>query len=361
MPIAKESNSYLYINAMTYQYLHKADIHTAEYRTFLEKFHGEGSYESWRRRMEWYWQLGDKGFRVLVAKQGKEYVGQACAYRVEASINQAPHELWWGVDAFVLSAMRGQGIGTQLQARLHKELPNFSSAWYSPANGAIKRKCGGHSILAFPYAYYPVSCYFSVLLELALKKVLGSRAALPHLRLPHFYSTLNTWWRRLDKTYTVAEVSQATLPSLSPLMDELLKDEPFYVIRSEEYLRWKYIDNPDLRCRALTISKDNAIVGLVVFSHASDNHFVASTVRTVKIYESLFRKDSGLTHRHLLLAVADFLKQHREKVDGIQSLQRIKYRPALVYPFSGTDLLSTINVEKLPSGYITLLDQDMEH
>ena len=100
---------------------------------------------------------------------------------------------------------------------------------------------------------------------------------------------------------------------------------------------------------------------MVVFSHVSNNLFVASTVRTVKIYESLFKKDSGLTHRHMLHAVTRYLKQHREKVDGIQSLQSIKHRPALVYPFSGTELLSTINIEMLPSGYITLIDQDMEH
>lgn len=351
----------MYINAMTYQYLHKADIHTAEYRTFLEAYHGEGSYESWRRRMEWYWQLGDESYRVLAAKRGTEFVGQSCAYRVKVCINQNIHEFWWSIDTFVLGTMRGKGIGKKLQAQLHQDVPNFSSAWYSPANGAIKRKCGGHGILTFPYAYYPVSCYCSILLELALKKVISSKITLPHLRLPHFYSTLNAWRHGLDKTYTISEISQDAIPSLSPLMDEFLKYEPFYVIRSEEYLRWKYIDNPDLRCRALTISKGNAIVGVVVFSHASDNLFVASTVRTVKIYESLFRKDSGLTHRHLLLAVADYLKQHHIKVDGIQSLQAIKYRPALAYPFSGTELLSTLKVEKLPSGYITLIDQDMEH
>ena len=144
-------------------------------------------------------------------------------------------------------------------------------------------------------------------------------------------------------------------------MGELLQDESFHIIRTEEYLKWKYADNPQLRCRALCISKGNSTVGLVVFSQVSNNLFVASAVRTVKIYESLFKKDSGLSHRHLLLLVAQYLKQHNEPVDGIQSLQRIKYRPSLVYPFSGTELLSTLRVDRLPSGYITLIDQDMEH
>ncbi|MBP5360527.1 MAG: GNAT family N-acetyltransferase [Bacteroidaceae bacterium] len=346
---------------MTYQYLSQSDIYTAEYRAFLEDYHGEGSYEQRRERMEWYWQPGDDGFRVLTAKQGKDYVGQACAYRVEACINQQPHELWWGVDSFVLSSMRGQGIGKALQGQLHRDLPNFSSAWYSPTNGAIKRKCGARPIMTFPFAYYPTSCYFSILLELMLKKAISNKITLPHLRLPHLYTRLNTLTHKSDRSYIIAELSIEELPSLAPFIQACLAGEPFHIIRSEQYLRWKYIASPQTRCRALTISKNKSLVGLVVFSQASNNLFVASTVRTVKIYESVFTKDSGLTHRHLLLAVANYLKQHHEKIDGIQSLQNIKYRPTLVYPFSGTELLSTINVGKLSSGYITLIDQDMEH
>ena len=346
---------------MTYQYLHKNDIYSPEYRTFLEKFHGDGTYELRRQRMEWYWLLGDEGFRVLVAKAGDEYVGQACTYRVKAQINHEVREIWWGVDTFVLSAFRGKGIGKALQARLHQDVPNFTSAWYSPANGAIKRKCGGHAILKFPFAYYPVSCYFSILLELGMRKIFNRSVGLPHIRLPHFYSTLNAWMHRKDQAYTVAEVSQEKLPSLSSLINTFLEDEPFHIVRSEDYLKWKYIDNPLLRCRVLSISKDNAIVGLVVFSCVNDSLVIASPARTVKILESLYRKDSGLSHRDLLFLVTGYLKQHKEKLDGIQSLQRIKYWPSLVYPFSGTDLLSTINIEKLPSGYLTFIDQDMEH
>lgn len=346
---------------ITYKYLHKEDITSAAYCRFLEAYHGEGSYESWRRRMEWYWQLGDEGYRVLAAKRGTEFVGQSCAYRVKACINQNIHEFWWSIDTFVLGTMRGKGIGKKLQAQLHQDVPNFSSAWYSPTNGAIKRKCGGHGILQFPFAYYPVSSYCSILLELALKKILNYRITLPHLRIPYFYSTLNALGHRLDKAYSIAEISQETLPSLSSFMGECLKEEPFHIVRSKEYLRWKYIENPNLRCRALSISKGNTMVGLVVFSQVYNSHVVTSPSLTVKIFESLFTKDSGLTHRHLLLAVTKYLKQHHEKLDGIQSLLRIKYWPTFIYPFSGTELLSTINIEMLPSGYITLIDQDMEH
>ena len=346
---------------MTYQYLHKDDIYSPEYRAFLEKFHGDGSYEPRRQRMEWYWRLGNEGFRVLTAKQGTEYVGQACAYRVSAKINNEIKEIWWGVDTFVLSAMRGQGIGTNLQAQLHRDVPNFTSAWYSPANGAIKRKCGGHAILKFPFAYYPVSCYFSIIVELALRKLLKKKITLPRLRLPNFYTALNALTHKPDKTFTVKEISQATLPSLASVISEFLKDEPFHVVRSEDYLRWKYTENSNLQCRVLSISKGDTMVGLVVFSCVGNNLVITSSARTVKIYESLYHKASGLTHRHLLLLVANYLKQHKEKADGIQSLQRIKYWPKLIYPFSGTELLSTLDTEMLPSGYITLIDQDMEH
>ena len=307
----------------------------------------------------WYWQLGDEGFRVLTAKNGNEYIGQSCAYRVKVCVGQDVKEMWWGVDAFVLEGNRGRGIGSKLQEQMHHDLPNFTSAWYSPTNGAIKRKCGSHGIMEFPFAYYPVSSYYSILLELGIERGFHFKIKLPRIRLPWFYSTLNKPCNKQLKGYEVIEMSLMQLPMLSVFAESCLKEEPFHVIRSEQYLQWKYVDNPRTRCRLLSISKNHQLVGLVVFSELLKQNVVHAKSRVVKIYDSLLAPFSGLTHKQMLFFVADYLRNCGERIDGFKSLQKTNWHPSLLYPKRKV-VLSTMNTELLPSGYITYMDQDME-
>lgn len=347
-------------NEMVLRYLTKGDVESPQYREFLEKYHGQGSYDERLKRMLWYWKQGEDSFKVLTASINGELVGQSCAYKAICCVNNKNIEIWWSVDTFVLSSTRGKGVGKKLQGRLHQDCPNFSSAWYSPTNGAIKRKCGAKGILDFPQAYYPVSIYFSTFLELILKKTVNRNITIPHIRLPYFYSLVNTLFKKRWKKYTIEEIDCKQIPEYSSFMEECLKDEGFRVLRTKEYLKWKYVDNPRIRCRALSIKKDNRQVGLVAFSPVIDGHVVMSKARTLKIYESVFTKDSGLTHRDLLLLVANYCRKMGEKLDTILSLQSIKYWPVLVYPRPHTELLSTISEDKVQSGYLTYIDQDME-
>ena len=345
---------------LEYKYITKENIDNSLYREFIEKFHGIGSFEERRQRMLWYWQQGEDKFKVYVAVNNGEYVGQSCAYYALCNINNRVSELWWGVDTFVLSSMRGKGIGKLLQKKLHEDCPNFSSAWYSPTNGIIKRKCGAHGILDFPRAHYPISCFFSIYLELVLKKLVSCKITIPHIRLPYFYSTLNCPNKRWLNNYEVEEMNQHDMPTFSGFMESCLKDEPFRIIRSEEFLRWKYIDNPRMKCHILVLKKGGEIIGLIAFSPIIDGGFLMSKANVVKIYESIFTMDSGLTHRHLLSLVTDYYKRDKKQLDFILSLQSVNYTPVLIYPRPHSELLSTLNIDKMPSGYLTYADQDME-
>lgn len=348
------------IDNITYSYLSKRDVDTQRYKSFLEKYHGKVNFIAWRERIAWYFSRGEENFRILVATMGNEYIGQSCAYCVEGVVLKKHIKIWWGVDAFVLPEMRGKGIGKHLQRKLHEDLPNFSSAWYSPTNGIIKRKCGGRGILHFPFTYYPVSSYFTIVLELALKKLVSRKLTLPRLRLPFFYSKLNSLNEKWIRDYELEDLDINELPKLSDFIEDCLSGMQFHVVRSESYLKWKYVDNPRMRCRVLSVSENGSRKGLLVFAEPKEESVVMAKAKVVKIYESLFSKESHLAHKKLLSLVADYCHRQNMTLDGILSLQEIQYCPAFVYPRPHSELLSTIEIDRLETGYITYSDQDME-
>ena len=340
-------------------YIDRDDIFKKEYKDFIEMYHGRGTYSAWKERILWYFSLGENLFRILVAKSGNRYVGQSCAYHVCASICSNNYDLWWGIDAFVLSEMRGKGIGKQLQGQLHRDLPNFSSAWYSPTNGIIKRKCGDRGILDLYFGYYPVSCFFSISIELAIKKIVSRKLSFPRFRLPFFYSSLFFKGKRL-KEYLVEELPVSSLPSLSGFIESCISNTQFHIIRTYDYLQWKYVDNPRMNCHVLSISKSEQLVGLIVFSDVKEGGVVMAKARIVKIYESVFTKGSLLTHEQCMLLVVDYFRNNNQGFDGIMSLQNLNYWPSLIYPRPSSELLSSCSIDKLKTGYITYSDQDME-
>ena len=347
-------------NNVTYSYLTRDQIDTSQYFKFLEFHHGSGAFATWRERLLWYFSLGNDSYRILVAKVDDEYVGQSCAYKVPAMVHNDEMIWWWGVDSFVLPHMRGKGIGKHMQERLHKDLPNFSSAWYSPTNGYIKRKCGGHCILEFPFAYYPVSCFCTIMAELALKKVISRKIKLPRVRLPFIYARLNGCGRSRIQQYHTEEIDVTQLPVMSDFIEDCLKDTQFHVVRSRQYLKWKYVDNPRIHCHVISVSHNGKRVGIAVFSDMRNRGVVMAKANVVKIYESLYTKESGLSQRKMLELIINYFRQKNLLLDGVLSLQKIDYRPMLIYPRPSSELLSTLQIEKLDSGYLTYSDQDME-
>ena len=348
------------LDDISYSYLTIADIDTPQYRVFLEAYHGAGTFPAWRERITWYFSKGNDAYRILVAKTDSKYVGQSCAYKVTAIVNGVETVWWWSIDTFVFPQMRGLGIGKKLQQQLHNDLPNFSSAWYSPTNGIIKRKCGGHGVMDFPFAYYPVSSYFSIVLELIVKKLVSRKFSVPRLRLPYLYTKLNNLSGLRQKDYQIEELNADALPSLSEFMESCLDDTQFHIIRSKDYLQWKYVDNPRMKCHVLSVFEKGQRVGLIVFSDIQESKVVLAKAKIVKIYESLFTKTSKLSHKTLLAFVTNYYRNNKQPFDGILSLQKMDYRPTFIYPRPHSELLSTLPIEKLSSGYITYSDQDME-
>lgn len=339
-------------------YLQEQEIETPAYISFYEKYHGIGAFLQRRDRIHWYFQSG--GYKLLVAIVDEQYVGQSCAYRATAVVNGVEHEWWWGVDTFALSEMQGKGIGKALQRKLHEDCPNFASASYSAINGIIKKKCGGHEVLGYHQFYYPVSCWISLYAELAAKKVLSRRVTIPRIRMPYLYSLLNQPQALRD--YTINKLTPNDYNSrLSSFFEDCLKTRSFYIKRSDEYLKWKYLYNPSVKYVGLKVEKEDRLEGIIFFTEVYNGKYTISKARVCKILDAVIRPGSALTQKDLLAYVVQYFKQKDVSIDGLLSLIPVNYRPKIQYPASSpTHMLSTLDTTMLTAGYLALSDQDME-
>ena len=330
---------------------------TEDYQSLLKEYHGE-RYPKFVKRQNWYKQYSD--YRVLLARLDGKPIGQSCAYKVPAMFKGEPIEIWWSVDSFVLSSARGHGIGKKLQKKLHEDLPHFSSAWYSPTNGHIKKKCGANELADLRFCYYPVSSFFCPFLFLVTKKLFGKGLRL-NMRLPYFYSGLNGFCRS-HKGFVFKEMKSADFnQSFYDSLAEMLSDKSFYVKRDKHFFETKYFSNPELKYHAFSVYKNDVMQGFFAFTEVKDMQWVLASVKGIKMLDAIIRPGSGLTQRDILLSIARYYKQRKMTLDGILSLQDADYYPRYAYPHPSTPLLTTIASEKLHDAYVSYIDQDMEH
>ncbi len=340
------------------RYIGIEEIKSIEFKAFMEKCYHTGVYEYKYNRMQWYFTHGD--FKVLVAVYAGNYVGISCAYKAIANVHGSIEEIWWGVDAVVLSEMRGRGIGKKLQRKLHEDCPNFSSAWYSPTNGIVKKKCGAKELLNLSFTYYPVSCYFSVLFELGMKKVFNTHFTINKIRIPWFYYYINNFSCKI-KDYAIRELSPKEInQSLADYMEENLRNNDFHIVRSADYLRWKYIENPSMSYQIFEVTQNMKRLGIVSFSKQHWGWCVQAKVYCIKIYDIIVSANSSLTQKKLIMILMKYLKAKDINIDGFMLLQPICYYPLLTYPYPSVPMLSTLKCAPIIRSYITYLDQDME-
>lgn len=345
-------------NEVEYRYLDETDINTAQYKSFYETFHGVGSFTKFKPKICWYYKSG--AYKVLTALVDGNYAGQSTSYMAKAFVNGEEKEIWWSIDTFVLDKMRGRSIGKKLQEKLHNDLPNFSSVSYSRLNGIIKKKCGAKEVLDVRFTYYPISCYFSLLFELAFNRIVKSNISFPKIRLPYFYFRLNSFFFKL-KGFQVKEIpNESFAENVSDFMEECLKDENFHIVRSIHFLKWKYIDNPMISFRALSVFKNDERIGIIILSDVYKGRYIVTKARLLKVLDCVVKPEYSRIQTKLFHKAIAYCRKKWELVpDGVLSAQRMSFSPSLNYP-KVTHMLSTLKVKKIESGYISYIDQDME-
>lgn len=339
-------------------YLSEDDLNSPEFLEYVRE-NKPGHEEEFLNRMRWYFQTDN--FKLLVARFEGKIVGQSCGYGATAVVHGVETIISWSVDTLVNPNIRGKGIGKKLQKKLHEDCPNFSSAWYSPTNGHIKQKCGARQIFPYPFTYYPVSRFFSVLGSLGIKKRFrgfkGFRIAIPNI-----YYYLNKLWSRKISGYTISEVPFEQLSEdIAAFMERNLQDRDFHIKRSLQYLKWKYGQGNGFEYAMLEVRKEGKLEAIVSFTLPRKATLILTACTFTKILDAVIDKSCCLTMRDLHFIVMRYCKQHKMPIDGIVSLENVSIYPKLTYPYPCSYVLSTLDVkEKIERPYLSCIDQDME-
>lgn len=332
-------------------------VNSDEYRSFM---HVDDSVDLYAQRMDrfnYYKSL--YAFKILGVKIDGRFVGQSCAFQTIAVVNNERKEWWWGIDTYLFSECRGLGIGKVLQKILHESLPNFSSAWYTPINGIIKRKLGAHAIFDIWFNYYPVSSAVTVFLDLCCRKLL-KRSFPIRLSLPFFYAKLNTLF--VDSCLRNYQISEVTYDLLgkeeSVFMENALKSKNFHIERSEHFLKWRY-KNLKENYHMLRIEKYGKLEAIVSFSEIYNSKFDVVPIKCVTIYDMVIAPTSQLSEKQVFLYIIFWYKERKLNFDGVQMLGQIHYFGKIYYPFHACSVLSTLS-GKYSDCYLTFADQDMD-
>jgi len=321
-----------------------------DYLDMLRKWHGE---EKWNRfkkyQFEWYQQYPK--YKIYAVKVDGVFVGQATSFGVNVYNCNKISELWWSVDTFLFSEYRGGGRGKQLQKQLHDDLPNFTSAAYTPINGIIKGKCGAKPLFERETWYYGVSNFLMLMSSIMARKKLN-------VNIPSHGLSLNLYLWFKSKKYKEYDVRDAVIDdNLVQFINETLKSRhDFFVWRDVDYMKWKYEKNPAFRYRLLTFSKNGKTEAVVGFTDIHPYGLGGKKVKGVKVLDSVIAKDSYLTDKDVIVYIADYYRKIRQNIDGIFALQKCGWYPrtCVMRP-----VLSTLST-KIRKPYLTYLDQDME-
>lgn len=348
-----------------YVFLEDSDIEGNLYKEFntSEEFckfkhteKGEDLYAKQIKRIRHYKSCYD--LKILCAKVDGKIVGQSCALKAYAIVKGVREEWWWSVDTFLMTACRGLGIGKSLQKILHDTLPNFSSAWYTPINGAVKKKCGAHGIGNIEFAYYPVSTSLSIFGDLGFRK-LFKRPIPFRITIPYMYSSLNGLFINTKlKEYAISEIPYDKMgEDVSEFMEAVLSKKDFHIERSLHFLKWRYSFLP-AGYTMLRFEKDGKTEAVVAFSNVYQSKFDAAPIKGVTIYDFIISPDSKLTKRQVLCFIANWFKRMQMKMDGFQMLDTFHYFGRWTYPFKACPVLTTLPGE-YPDLYLTYADQDL--
>lgn len=335
-------------------YLDESNLSEETYLDFLKQYYGHSNWLRYQKKKEWY--SSQYPYRILLAIVNGLPVGQNCVYKVPAVIGGKDTTISWGVDAFVLPKWRGNGIGKMLQKRLHEDCENFSSAWYSPINGLIKRKCNANEYFRLYFPYYAVSKWFSIYIELAIKKLFNKTITIP-IRIPNLYILFKT---KSGEHFEFEEVYNFDDADIS-FINKVLSPKDLYVKRDVKYMHWKYFNNPSLLFppHIVRVHYRNQLIAIFSFTTAKKSQYISASVFTSILFDSFIDDRYNFSNNDIIKYIVKYHKDQGVVIDGIRSLQDIKYYPKIVYPIYGVPLLSTYN-GKLNSFYLSLIDQDME-
>ena len=315
-----------------------------------KKYYGADALQRYNERIPWYQKNED--YHLLVAEANGELVGQACVYKANVIAYKKMLNFHWSIDTFILSQMRGRGLGKKLQAKLHEDFSNFSSAWYSATNGIIKKKCGARELFLVNFAYYPVSKYHSFIIDRAIRKLFKKEI---HFSLP-IYQCYNFYKGKGLDGVELKEVSftDEIIAKIHHFLES--SDYDFYFERTKEFFIWKYDENPNLKYHLFEVKKNGKAAAIFAVSHVFETIVKDGKANVCTILDHFIDKESDISLKELIALTIDYYKG-KSKLEGIKVIGSVDLPHGQI---TSMPLLTTYNGEIPNHPYLSFIDQDME-
>lgn len=332
--------------------LNNTSFADTQYSEFLREYNKERTaykYEQYK----WYQKRGE--YVIVVAVVDGNLAGQASAYRCTACCGGVNLPIYWGCDTFVLPKYRGLGLGKKLQKYLHEHAENFSSAGYTPLNGIIKRKCGAHELFINDFIYYPMSNLANFIVRKVASKWLAKDVRIPCCKFPIYYFLNKKKYKEFN--IGVEQYERIRDEVLTFIENTLSSQYDFYVIRDREYMQWKYVENPSMTYKMLTVRKGRQLSAVIFFTDVFLCELSGVKLHLCKLLDSIIDKDSGFTQKDALLCVMGYWESKKEYLDGIASMFRVPYVGKIGFKRPMLSMLQEVNIT---SPYMSYSDQDLE-
>ena len=129
--------------------------------------------------------------------------------------------------------------------------------------------------------------------------------------------------------------------------------------RTEDFIRWKYYENPSVKVNNLTFYRNDKIIAEVFFSDVYKYHMINIQARFSKVLDVFMadEKDRKL-NKIIISEICRYFIKRKIKIDGLCSMQKFNYYPYLT--FLHQPLLSTHKVVEFINPYLSYGDADME-
>ena len=281
------------------QPLARADLTSGGYERFARSVFGLADFEAHAEYCRWLYDRNpatesDEFLPIYVCREGDSIVGQLGIMPVRIVLDGASLRSGWCVDFFILPSHQRRGIGRGLLSAAHADFPLLMSLGQTDASCALFLKCGWRAAGAMRIHkrfLRPVRCVTRRALARAgiTTRLSGNASSASQFTNPFAGASEE------DAGELRGNSARATC-----------------VVRTREFMQWRYADTPGLAYRVLPISHATSRVSYAVWRAVDD-----PPLRRGLLVDLLYRPDLSDAELQILLArVCDCMRS-----DGIDVLE----------------------------------------
>jgi len=243
----------------------------------------------WKRAERWRWQFienpeakADVELPTVIAKNQQEIIGQIAVEPCRLWLGKLAVQAGWIVDVMVLPAYRGRGLGHSLQSPIPAKIAVALTLTMAPATRKIGLRAG--AIELAPVHQY---CLFQVVraddvrrfVDRKLMAARGSKKLIASLVRAWGASHLTAFACRLlggvqriraqrrpglAVGFTICETDRFG-EEYDELADQLRASYALSVGRGSGWMKWRFLDSPDLSYTVAEAREDGRLLGYVAY------------------------------------------------------------------------------------------------